>query len=572
MESKRFILALILSAAVLFLWQTMFVKPPPEQPTPAAGEPAVQDQRPVEPEPRDPDAPDVTAEAEPTDPAYETIAATAERTERIETDLFEVELSNRGGRAVSWKLRSYTGRLGDPLELIPTLATDPGVFMLAVETGDPAIDEEINKALYDVERTQDQGLERLTFRWSDGRGLEVVKSLGFRPGDYLVEVDLSVRDRGRDKVARLVLGPGFGAQDPSARRSSYVYSAIALNTGGTATHRYARKIKESQARGDLRWAGLEDQYFAALLIPAAPQATVALQSRELQRTMPDPETGEIATLDSEKLVTVSASLESEEALLYVGPKDFRMLRELGYGLEDAVWFSSNGMLSAIAVFLFQILLWIHGHTIANYGMAIILTTFLVRLVLFPLNQWSMVSIKKSQLQMQKLQPKMQAIRNRYKKKKDAETRAKMNQEIMDLYRKEGVNPMGGVTGCLPMLAQFPVLISFYLMLTVAIELRGAPFYLWIQDLSAPDPVWILPLLMGVTMFAQQKMAMNKVTDPTQRQQQRIMMIMPFVFTFICFSLPSGLVLYWFVNNILAIGQQYLVNRKTEGFQAAVEKA
>jgi YidC/Oxa1 family membrane protein insertase len=133
---------------------------------------------------------------------------------------------------------------------------------------------------------------------------------------------------------------------------------------------------------------------------------------------------------------------------------------------------------------------------------------------------------------------------------------------MELYKKEGVNPMGGITGCLPMLAQFPILIGFYNMLTVAVELRGAPFFGWIQDLSVKDPYWITPLLMGATMFAQQKMAMSKIKDPQQLQQQRMMLFMPIMFTVICLQMPAGLVLYWFVNNLLGMGQQWLVNRQT----------
>jgi YidC/Oxa1 family membrane protein insertase len=167
-----------------------------------------------------------------------------------------------------------------------------------------------------------------------------------------------------------------------------------------------------------------------------------------------------------------------------------------------------------------------------------------------------------QIQSQRLQPKIKAIRAKYQKKKDAKSRQTMNEEIMALYKKEGVNPAGGLSGCLPLLAQFPILIGFYNMLTVAVELRGAPFFGWIQDLSQKDPYWVIPLLMGVTMFAQQKMAMSKIKDPTMQQQQRFMMFMPFFFTWICLQMPSGMVLYWFVNNLLGIGQQWLVNRHT----------
>ena len=205
-------------------------------------------------------------------------------------------------------------------------------------------------------------------------------------------------------------------------------------------------------------------------------------------------------------------------------------------------------------------------------MAIVLATLVLRLVLFPVNQYSMVNMKKTQLQRQKLQPKIKAIRNKYKKAKDAQSKGKMNQETMELYKREGVNPMGGLSGCLPLFAQFPILIGFYNMLTVAVELRGAPFFGWIQDLSHEDPYMILPILMAVTMFAQQKLAMSKIKDPQQLQQQRMMLFMPIVFGFICLQMPSGLVLYWFVNNLLGMGQQWLVNRHAGRLEAAEQKA
>jgi YidC/Oxa1 family membrane protein insertase len=172
--------------------------------------------------------------------------------------------------------------------------------------------------------------------------------------------------------------------------------------------------------------------------------------------------------------------------------------------------------------------------------------------------------------MQRLKPRMDSIKNKYAKKKDAESRGKMNKEIMELYAKEGINPLSQMSGCLPILVQFPVLIAFYNVFTVAVELRGAPFAGWIKDLSLPDPVWITPLLMGATMFYQQKLAMQKsAMDPTQA---RMMMFMPLIFTVTFLSLPSGLVLYWLTNNVLGIAQQWLVNRHIARIEPAAQRA
>jgi YidC/Oxa1 family membrane protein insertase len=433
----------------------------------------------------------------------------------------------------------------------------------------------LNEALFTIDREalgDDEPGERIVFRWADGQGLEARKSLTFRPRNYLVGIEAEVLDRGRPVSVGLVLGPGFAALESAKGRSTYYYEGQAVwsHAGGeTRMSRGDVADQPSSFSGRLRWVGLEDQYFAALIVPGTAPTRVAWQSAELNRTDHD-SNGTTAAAAKEPLLAVT--IPEGGAGLFVGPKKYTLLRDYGLGLESVVWFSSYGFLAWVSKGIFLALLWIHDNTIQNYGMAIVLSTFALRVLLFPVNQYSMVTMKKAQLQMQRLQPKVNAIRAKNKKSKDAEGRAKMNQELMEMYRQEGVNPMGGLTGCLPLLAQFPILIGFYNMLTVAVELRGAPFVGWIQDLSREDPYWITPLLMGVTMFIQQKMAMNKVKDPQQLQQQRIMLIMPLIFMIFCVNMPSGLVLYWFVNNLLGIGQQWLVNRHTERLEIAAQKA
>ncbi len=560
---KRLLLAFALSLVVYVIWQATLPPPPPppqqiEQPAPAGPEPEA---------PRaDPGR--AAAEADPAaaeGPGYEAVAAAAIEETRYENGHVAVRFSNEGARVLSWQLKDYTTKDGKQLELVPEFSGNGAVFPLAVMVEPPELAREINSAPHRVERGRVDGGTQFRFRWADGTGLEVDKTLTFRDGEYLVDVTLDVSDRGRRLPARLAWGPGFGAQDPAAENSTYYYSGqVVWNLGGQVTRERKHKVDPGQRSGPLRWVGLEDQYFAALVLPREATGSATIEVEELVRVpLAADAAAEASEAEPEKVATVAVAVPAEGAQLYVGPKKYTLLRGLGHELEKVVWFSSNGFLAAVSKFLFLCLLWVYDHTIANYGMAIILTTIVLRLLLFPLNQYSMVSIKKSQAQMQRLQPKVQAIKNRYKKSKDAESRRKMNEETMALYKKEGVNPMGGLTGCLPMLMQFPILIGFYNMLTVAVELRGAPFFGWIQDLSEKDPFWITPLLMGVTMFLQQKMAMTKVTDPTQLQQQRIMMFMPLFFTWICINMPSGLVLYWFVNNLLGIGQQWLVNKRAD---------
>ena len=572
METKRLVLAVALSVVLLLLWNKLF--PPPQRPPPQAPAPA-ELSAPAQPtESRPADAQDETPEA----PAVEALMASAVEKVVIENDLYEVVLTNRGGCTESWKLRQHTTSDGLPLELLPRFEGDHQL-PLSIDLDDAALADELNRALFRVERSSlGRGGEKVVFNWSDGRGLSARKEFVFRQGDYLVDLKLDVIDRGRRLDARISLGPGFSAQESDESRSNYYYASQAVwNLGGEVTRLKRGKLtkQDDGFQGRLYWVGLEDQFFAALLLPGEDRARVRWRSAELLPS--DPQAKE-AKAQREPILSVS--VPAAGAQLYVGPKQYKLLRRISAGpgisqgreLEKAVWFSSQGWLAWIVKHIYLGLLWIHDHIVGNYGMAIVLATMVLRTVLFPVNQYSMVAMKKSQLQMSRLQPKVKSIRNKYKKSKDAQSRAKMNQETMDLYKREGVNPMGGLTGCLPLLAQFPILIGFYNMLTVAVELRGAPFFGWIRDLSVPDPYWVTPLLMGATMFIQQRMAMSKVKDPQQLQQQRIMMFMPFMFMFICFQMPAGLVLYWFVNNVLGMGQQWLVNRQTGRLEAAAQKA
>jgi len=574
---KRALIAIVISFLILVGWSYIFTPAkPPVEPQPTAAPETVAGETVPGHVVRE-----VELEAPPEALAGETppVEAAAEAELVITNSLYEVTLSNRGGRARSWKLHAYTTSDGRPLELIPPYV-EQSEYFLAVDLDTPELTAALHEALYTVERERlfadgDRGPgEKVTFTWSDGRGLQAAKSFSFRDGVYLVEVDLEVWDRGRRLPARLSLGPGFAAQDASEGRSRYAYNGqIVWNLGGDVTRLPKRKLEEAhEINGQLRWGGIEDQYFAALVLPA--QAPGRLAWRGLELT-PSPEMvvgEEPEEADAATEPIVSVSVPPEGALLYVGPKKYKQLRATGHELEKVVWFSSQGWLRPIVKAIFLALIWIHDNVAPNYGLAIILATVVLRLLLFPINQYSMVKMKKSQLQMQHLQPKIKSIKAKYKKSKDAESRGKMNQETMALYKREGINPMGGMAGCLPLFAQFPILIGFYNMLTVAVELRGAPFFGWIQDLSLKDPLWITPLLMGVTMFVQQRLAMTKIKDPQQLQQQRFMMFMPFMFTFICLQMPSGLVLYWFINNLLGIGQQWLVNRQTSKIEAPAGKA
>ena len=559
---KRFGLFIALSIAIMVVW--LWLAPKPERPpTPqpvTTGEAVPGGATPeIEPEP----IPDVEpAEEEPliSDPV---VAEYAEKL-TIETDVMTVVLTNRGGRILSWTLRDYTSRTGDRLEMVPPHASEEGTLPLGLDLDDRDLAERINHELFTVKHDVLAGGDRVVFRWADGRGLEVTKSLDFREGDYVVAFQTEVIDRGRALPARVVWGPGLQTNrvDGGGLRSYYFFNQVALDIAGKVDREKGLEEPLALAERRIQWAGIEDQYFAALMIPLIDLSDFRAWPIEVTTTAAE---GEAQTT---LVPMVALSVPAEGVKVFAGPKDYPMLREMGHDLGQAVWFSSIALFAWIARLLHAALVWIHGHIVANYGLAIILTTMALRIVLFPLNQFSMVRMKKMQTEMGRIQPKINAIKKKYSKKKDAESRVAMNNELMALYKQEGVNPMGGVSGCLPLLAQFPILIGFYDMLLASVELRGAPFILWIHDLTLKDPYYVTPILMGATMFLQQRMSQAKIGDP---MQQRIMMMMPLIFTIMFLNLPSGLVLYWFTNNVLGIGQQWIVNKRLAALGAETDR-
>ena len=580
MESeKRLVLAIALSVLVLVAFSYLAprrTEPPPSVEQPVAEAPAAAGETPA--------APGAAA----SEPAAEPIEAAiaGESAERFEVDngLFRVALTSRGGQAEAWTLLELTGDGGQPLDVFPRYVEPDAGLPLGLDLDDASVASTLNGAIYRVEREELPATdssppgERVRFSWADGRGLRAEKVLEFHRGSWIVDVRAEVTDRGRRLPVRLKVGPGFAAQEPDTAHGTYHYeSQTVWDVAGRVTRTKRGKLSppEGSFTGPVRWAGIEDQYFAVLVLPNAPQTLVRWRQAELTLlTPPAPGAAPAAETKPVPIPVLAVALDENGAGLFVGPKQYRLLRDIGgkRELDRAVWFSSYDWLREIVKYLFLGLIWLHDRVAQNWGMTIILATVALRLALFPVNQFSMVSMKRTQLQMQKLQPKIKTIRAKYKKTNDAQSRAKMNEELMDLYRKEGINPMGGLSGCLPMLAQFPILIGFYNMLTVAVELRGAPFILWIRDLSQKDPAHVLPVLMAVTMFAQQWLAISKVKDPQQLQQQRMMLFMPLVFGFICLQMPSGLVLYWFVNNLLGMGQQWLVNHHADRLEAAAQKA
>ncbi|MFQ5876731.1 MAG: membrane protein insertase YidC [Acidobacteriota bacterium] len=584
MEEKRLLLALLLLIGFFFLWSWLF--PPPKRApvpvteAPPAGEAAAAAS--ATPGPRV--SPEGRASVpglgllgggadvarRPELPKGTRVAASAEERVCIDTPLYEIELTNRGARVTSWRLKDYQDDQGQPLDLIPEAAIRLDRLPLEMALEDPDASRRLREALYRVERAErsidGRAVTEVLFAYSDGAGLSATKRLRIVHDGYLGELRVAAEAGGRPVTPYLVWGAGFAAHTGKEKGYYADVPQVVVNLGGEIRFKAQPGLKPGEPwleAGLVNWAGVGDKYFAAVFVPRAPAA-----GRAVAEALPLVEEGRERTF----LSFVLALPGSGEYGLFVGPKDYEVLKATGHGLDRLVDF---GFFGFIALPMFYALKYLNSH-VGNYGWAIIILTIGIRLVLFPFMHRSQVSMKRTQEKMKKLQPKIKALRERYRRleRKEIEKknlsgrhrlRQKMNEEMMALYRQEGVNPLGSMSGCLPLLLQIPILYAFYKILSISIELRKAPFILWIRDLSQKDPYYITPIVMGGTMLVQQMMTSSAMPDPTQR---RIMYLMPVMFTYFFINFPSGLVLYWLVSNLLSIGQQYLVNRHVEAEKRA----
>ena len=565
---RRVLLAVFLSFLVLYIYQALVGPPPPpptaelvtstpptaegSEPSPAPVAPDVQGQ------PRTQQAPaTITAVKRPSpDPV---VADTMPRDIIVESDLFRARFANQGAHLVSWELKNYLDA-GASVELVPVepASEEPWPFSLLFE--DETYTYLAEDALYKPSagrlRLTDRA-ERVAFEYEDATGLRIRKIFEFDPVARPYQVRLTVEASASGEVLNPTIrwGPALGG----VRRARG--GMFGLPQQGPQGLLYGRVVDDgilgdpdlehltpddvagqTTYDGELAFVGVDNHYFVAVALTGSQEATVSYRRYRLpaQPAIPDGEEQDLVAFD----LTLRSPVT--ELPFFLGPKDFDVLETADPVLVRAIDF---GFLSALVVPLHRSLKWVHGF-VGNWGWAIIILTVLINVIIFPLNHKSVVSMRK----MQELQPEMKAIQERYKNLKATDPdKQKMNQEIMALYRDRKVNP---ASGCLPMLLTMPILFAFYRLLSAAIELRGAPFMWWIEDLSARDPFYITPIVMGGTMLLQQRMT------PTQGDpmQQKIMMFMPIFFTFLFLGMPSGLVLYWLTGNVLRIGQQVVTNR------------
>lgn len=544
---KRLFLAVFLSIAFLFAWGAIAPRLFPDlapEPTPdvamtttapaartAPDAPAPPSSTPAAPRPAEPSAPATGAPAP-------TIAAPSESTVQIESPLYRATFSNRGGQLVSLLLHGYREtKGGPPVDLVsPRPAAGRLDHPFAILTADERLTRTLNEGLYTTTRTREGEETVLRFRWA-GSGVTVEKTFRFREDDYLFSFDVAVTPT--TVPWRIEFGPGLRRILPEEANNRFISTGNGVYQSGGEMEILQRDDVEgfTLVEGLQQFTGLEDNYFLAVL---KPERGGAATFRPV--TLPSPvEGGDPRT---ELYAGLNAAGDRVRGEAFFGPKEASRLDR--HGLDASLQF---GIFGFIARILLAALLWINNWTL-NYGWAIVALTFVIKLLLYPLQHKSMVSMKKMQL----VQPKMNAIKERYKKAKtDPEQRQKMNVEMMKLYKQEGINP---ASGCVPLLLQLPILWAFYTLLSRAIELRGAPWILWIEDLSVKDPYYITPILMTATMFIQQLITPSTV-DPVQR---KVFLAMPFIFGWMFKEFPSGLVLYWLVQNILSIVQQLITNK------------
>ena len=521
---KRTIIAILLSVGVLFGYPYLmeYINPPQpktgqvqngetvklleDSPLPGAGE------NPYEPE----------------QGAGQGTPDVKEELSTIETPLYTVVFTNRGAGVSQWVMKKHRESLDENsagIDLAATIATNNSFKTRLAANG---VTEEL---VFSVPKgavlTKDDEAEFVFTAMTKG-GLKVVKKYTVNGSSYILKTDLSIinaSEHAYQGSIETLITANVAGKDATGYHQGPI-----ISTGEGLTR---QTVKQDKLSGqNVIWLGLETKYFLSALLPVT-EVPMSWTGRVLSDKYSS--AGLSVALNLPPKTASNFSYTS-----FLGPKEYDLLVNQGLGLQSSIEF---GYFSVMAKPMLVALNFVEKY-LGNYGLAIILITVLIKIVFYPLSKHSLKSMR----DMQKLQPQLAAIKEKHKGNKE-----KMNKELMEMYKRYKVNPLGG---CLPMVLQIPVFIALYEVLYVAIELRHAPLFLWIQDLSAKDPYYITPLIMGATMFLQQKMTPSTM-DPNQA---KIMLIMPVVFTFMFLSFPSGLVLYWLMNNILTVGQQYYIQK------------
>ncbi len=544
---QRLLLAFVLMGLVLFL-TPYFYKAPPPPPKSAA---KTTQQSASTKTAAVPAATATTESATPQaagQPAPGQIEASTEQQFIVDTDIYRVTFSNRGGTVRSWILKKYKDRAGKPLELVNPASYSKVAPPFSLVLRDEKAADALNYGLY-VAKPSANGLG-IEYTFSNGTDY-ALKKFQFSKSGYLSQVTTEVTINGVPTDHLIQWRGGFG--DPTVINRTGEEHAVYFDphqattfglSQGKLTSQDAKSAKNGPeiTTGDFSFAGLDDRFFAAVFLP---KDNMPVTVETIKDDVPPAPAGK-----EEMRVGVEVGGDSVNRFsVFVGPKDVDLLRRVDPKLQQLIdW----GWYGIIAKPLFYAMHWLNDNFVHNYGWSIILISILINVVMLPMRWKSM----KSQRKMQALQPKLAAINAKYKGLSLRDPRkAEQNQEVMEFYKKEGVNPMGG---CFPMLIQLPLLYAFYKVLSVTIEMRGA-HWLWVTDLSSPEtlPIHILPVVMIVSQFLIQQMTPTPGMDPSQAKMTKWM---PLLFGLFFYNLSSGLVLYYLTSNFVGVAQQWAVNR------------
>ena len=563
MMEKRFILFIILTFLVFIGFQ--YLVPQNQRPVPAQQDTQTEYTAPT---PYDPvqsaAAAENIAQAVDGDGNLQDTRAAAQRIV-IDGDLYTAVLDNRGGVLTSWELKGYqTTKTGGGeqqsrvFDIITGASRNEGLYPGALILQDDAASAAANNEYYNVsiegaDFTAEETLSppvavKLTLTRGD---LQIEKIWNFDKDNYIANLSITGTKSGNPLQGRLFLSEDIGPESEhyTSRNADQIKSVY--YSGGKVRRAAPPKNPQEpkQIDGDIRWAGIDMQYFSMIAIPKYPFSWYNIQTTHIRQAGIDGKEIERNLLKVMLPLNAGGSGGEADYKFYIGPKKQENLRL--QGSADLGGVIDYGMFSILVYPLLAGLRWIHRFA-QNYGAAIVILTFVISIILFPLRLKSMLSMRK----MSAIQPKVKAIQDKYRQYKATDPRKReMNQEVMALYKEHGVNPMGG---CLPLLIQMPLLIAFYSLLAYTIDLRQAPFIWWIQDLSAKDPFYVLPITMGLTQFISQKMMpMSPGADPTQA---KVMMIMPVFFTFLFLNMSSGLNLYFLCSNVFQVALQKIAER------------
>lgn len=528
MEEKRIFLAFFLSMLIILAYQYFIVKPATKTQAPQptgqvtateekVSKPVKETEPPVPPSKKE----EKSIQVNPQELQRE------EKTLVVEDEYVKAVFSSRGGVLKSWSLKKYKIN-GTPLDLVKQ--QEGALLPFSVYTGDEKFDRWANSEVYSFKKEKN----KILFYLEDQQGNKIIKNFEYVP-PYQLKIKIRIFKDGKE-LSQALWGPSIAPFSRDGKNAAVLPQVTYLLNHKPKTTHEKKLLKKVKEQGKVEfygfdWINYENRYFMALFFPGEKKASFILIKEMPYLLITQPERA------------------------FLGPKDYELLKRLGGEMHRSV---RLGLFSFIGIPLLKVMKWFYKNIIPNYGLAIIFVTIIIKLLFYPLTHKSSVSMYK----MQKLQPKIKLIQQKYKGA-DPELKKKMNAELMELYKKEGVNP---ASGCLPILIQIPILWAFFSLLTAAIELWQQPFILWIKDLSAKDPYYILPILMGITQFLLQ--IMTPTTNPAQQKTTAV--LMSGFFTFLFAGFPSGLVLYWLTNNVLSIAQQHIINKYLKALEGTDE--